>query len=748
MELKKNVTSHFKVYEVPNTKGRVLTTLDPNDACFNIKSRYLYIGTPLSELNVKNLDSTPKLGHADRPVGETIKEPRNRYGKKDPFVVLEVFYISEDIFNKFGVTSTQQLEELIRKELSFVCDDNYDGKEYWKNKTSSQLIFDTHKLLFSGQIKQTYTPRINQQRAIEKIKASFSDPECEYFLLAMEMRTGKNFVVMSSIVDMEKENNNTRVLVITNKPSGVFSSLEKQINEHIKFKDFTIRKGDEVKTLITSNGKYVDLVSKQLLDNVANLDLINTVVKNNYDYVIIDESHSGIETELSRKIIDSLKGVRKIYMTGTPQKQIGKIEFTNKNTFIYDQKDLKKDFDNGLVTNVVINKTMLIKISDELIKIQNEMLDDKTGRFTFTKFYSLKTGSDKFVYEKEILDFWMLILGKKNTPYLKSKFDFLSNFNHMLVMLPTNVKVVKALKKLLENNFGEYEIISAAGDGFNRHDMEMKLNGDKKTITFTIERLIEGETQPKWEASINMSDTKSYIKYAQFSKRPNTFDDDNPNKESWFIDFNPSTFFEYVLDYGRNKGYVDKELDDYLKEYFISFNILCGETIFNMKSIDFIEFKSEMLNLGNMSRSINNRIYFDSIDFSKFAHDFSFLTGKSSKKKTTHVINDNDTGGGKNYTKIKKESKKSTDKKISQDEKLKNLFIGCLSRLPYILHTEKDNCKSVNELISLYKKIDKRLFESAVGIPLNVFERYWFDDNFIDSYNLDFYLTQYSQTMV
>ena len=34
----------------PKSNGRVLTTMDPNNDCFHSKGKYLYIGTPLSQL--------------------------------------------------------------------------------------------------------------------------------------------------------------------------------------------------------------------------------------------------------------------------------------------------------------------------------------------------------------------------------------------------------------------------------------------------------------------------------------------------------------------------------------------------------------------------------------------------------------------------------------------------------------------------------------------------------------------------
>jgi hypothetical protein len=91
------------LYSVPNTNNRVLTIIDPNNDCFCSKGMYLYIGTPLSQLKGYMDNATPKLGKAELPIGDTINSSRDRYNKKDPFVVIEVITITDEILNEFGV---------------------------------------------------------------------------------------------------------------------------------------------------------------------------------------------------------------------------------------------------------------------------------------------------------------------------------------------------------------------------------------------------------------------------------------------------------------------------------------------------------------------------------------------------------------------------------------------------------------------------------------------------------------------
>ena len=161
------------LYSVPNTNNRVLTTIDPNNDCFCSKGMYLYIGTPLSQLKNYMDNATPKLGKAELPIGETINSSRDRYNKKDPFVVIEVLTITSEILNKFGVETVRQLEEKIRKENGFNEDNTFDGDEFWMGKGIGELVDIVHNYLFDGKTKETYEPRIPQKKAIEKIIKSF-----------------------------------------------------------------------------------------------------------------------------------------------------------------------------------------------------------------------------------------------------------------------------------------------------------------------------------------------------------------------------------------------------------------------------------------------------------------------------------------------------------------------------------------------------------------------------------------------
>ena len=110
-------------------------------------------------------------------------------------------------------------------------------------------------------------------------------------------------------------------------------------------------------------------------------------------------------------------------------------------------------------------------------------------------------------------------------------------------------------------------------------------------------------------------------------------------------------------------------------------------------------------------------------------------------------LNDNDISGGKNIKNHKTPEKndKLTDKKTDKElELVKEKFSTVLSRIPYVLYVE--GCKTVGELLDMFSQLEDKYFESALGIPQNIFEKYWKNSNFIDKEEMEFYLKGCSQT--
>lgn len=725
----------FGLVVVPNSNNRVLTILDPNSDCFHSKGKYLYIGTALSQLKKFNGEAPPKLGKAELPIGETIGSSRDRYNPKDPFVVIDVITINNDILDKFGVETVRQLEEKVRKNNNFVSHDGFDGDEYWLNKNLDELVELVHTYLFNGGKKETYEPRIPQKRAIEKIINAFTKGMYKEFLLGAIMRFGKNFTFLYAVTEILKNNPTAKILVWTNKP-GVFRSLEKDVKGHIKFSDTQYISLKDSKDIQVLPNRCVVTASKQLLENDKNEDVLMFIEGQEWDFIVIDESHNGIETEKGQKFLNKFKKTRKIFISGTPQKQTGKLHFNNENTFIYDEVSQKEDKEKGVWTDAIILKILLIELLEEIVGDYKKCVCDKTGYFTFKKFFS--KNKNGLVYQQSVLKFFKDFFGY--TKYDKSH-NFFGKHNHVVIMVPSNVVATKMLKQLLENSeFGQdYVIVAATGKNFNRSQLDSALLSGKKTITLLSDMLIEGETVPEWDCAINMSDGTSIFKYLQFAFRPTNPDNKNPNKEAYFYDMNPQRHFLIQKERMRMNGFKGKEKDDALRQWYKNFDIQMGDSVKSMVEVNFDVLKTESYKFDNMMRSISSLMFWDGIDLEIMDSDLNGVEKQNSSNESM-ILNDNGIDGGKNNKNVKTKTK-SENLTEQELEKIKEKWATIMSRVPLVLKSE--GCETLNCLLDVFRDL-KGMFQGAFDIPQPTFEKYWNNVDFIDQYEMDFYFKNYA----
>ena len=427
----------------------------------------------------------------------------------------------------------------------------------------------------------------------KKIIQSFTKGNYKEFLLGAIMRFGKNFTFLYSVVEILKNNPTARILVWTNKP-GVFRSLETDVNGHIKFSDYNYVSLKEKRDIRILPNKCVVTASKQLLENDKNEDVLNFIENQEWDFIIIDEAHNGVETEKGQKFLNKFKDTRKIFISGTPQKQLGKLQFNDENTFIYDEVSQKKDKENGIWSDAIILKIQLIKILSDSVIDYKKCICDVTGYFTFKKFFS--NNKNGLVYCQSVLKFFKDFFGY--TKFDKSH-NFFGKHNHVVIMVPSNVNGTKMIKQLLDSSeIGEdYVIVAATGENFKRSQLDRAILSGKKTITLLSDMLIEGETVPEWDCAINMSDGTSMFKYLQFAFRPTNPDNNKPNKEAYFYDMNPQRHFLIQNERMKMNGIKGKEKDIYKFSHKLDLNKIDKEAKYIRLFINGLFYKALINNI-------------------------------------------------------------------------------------------------------------------------------------------------------
>lgn len=195
---------------------------------------------------------------------------------------------------------------------------------------------------------------------------------------------------------------------------------------------------------------------------------------------------------------------------------------------------------------------------------------------------SLTKASDnshkEFKYKKEILELFQVIDGKKTDNSLLSFLNYDKIIEgklcrHIVCVLPFKASC-DALEKLIKENpdkflhLNEYEIINISGvDKENLYpsirDIKIKISKceheDKKTITFTVNRMLTGTTVPEWDTMFYFKDTASpqeydqsifrlqnqYIKtYENADKKSVKF---NMKPQTLLVDFDPDRLFQMQI---------------------------------------------------------------------------------------------------------------------------------------------------------------------------------------------------------
>lgn len=717
-------------------KDSVWTTLNPNLSCFQEEGMYLYTVIKLSDLINSKTILCPKMGHATLPVQKTIgNTPHDRYSTRDITIIVDVITVTNEILIKHQTDSVIKLEEKIRRDLDFVQNLDYNGREWWKNKTAFELIEDMKLYLFGSRKKSTFNLRYRQREVVNKI-VSVVDKGYTQFLFGALMRFGKNFTVLWALTEVLKSKPTKRILYWTFKP-GVFNSLQDDIKNHIKFEEYEFRLLKDTKSLENLSQNVIVAASRQFVEHKNNPHILDAVLSFEWDAVVIDECHAGIETYKGQNVLDFFRdrGMPMIYMSGTPQKQIGKLEFCEENTYLYDETDQLKDKKSGLWDDAIILEPRLIKLNNKNFnEVQKYIGTD--GLFKFTKFFGYNNKIKGFNYESDlrtfIKDFWGL------NPFTRNSRNFFGGYEHISILVTWDSDMILHLAKLFQEVLGPEYTVLGATKGFKRAKLTNAIKQGKKTITLACNMLIEGETVPEWVCTINMSDTPSLFKYRQFSFRPTSPNSKNPHKRAFFYDLNPETHFNLTYERFKSDGVSSLVAEQLSREYYENHNIFYGDTSINWSQVNFDSLKVDSIRSRNLVNSITYHIDWNNLQALNIIQSSNSDINVTSDYGDTRLkLNSNNMEGGKTFSTISPNEK--TDKK-SEDEmkEIRTKLSTVLSRFPYVMFLEKGRLPKIS-VESVLESFDDEIFEGAFGMNRQLFRKIWYQDKFIDRDELNYY---------
>jgi type II restriction enzyme len=414
-----------------------------------------------------------------------------------------------------------------------------------------------------------YELRAEQQAAVDQAVAAFEAGKGEVLWNA-KPRFGKTLATY----DLMRALDLRKVLIVTNRPTianSWFDDFTRFIGHQTTFRfvsdspSLTSRSPmtrdqwrDYSLNHLHEDPRFVEFLSLQDLKGARYFggpyDKLKHVAQLDWDLLVIDEAHEGIDTTKTDVAFEQIKRTRTLHLSGTPFKALASGKFEQDQIYNWSYEDEQKArlaWQNAGEENPYAALPTLNLLTYQVSRMLTERLaegvaiaeDEANIDYTFdlNEFFATKDNG-YFDHEVEVVKFLDCMATNEKYPF--STPELRDEIRHSFWLL-NRVASAKALEKLLRKHdvFKEYTVILAAGDGRSDDDTDVvavgksfdkvrkaiadaeKTNG--KTITLSVGQLTTGVTIPEWTAVIMLSNLASPAQYMQAAFRaqnPCTFE--------------------------------------------------------------------------------------------------------------------------------------------------------------------------------------------------------------------------------
>lgn len=459
-----NITQNIKSYKVvyPQIYSYTLPELKPNEGSQkigyteqeNVHDRILQqVKTAAFRLNYELLWSAPAF----------FKD------SKESFI--------DKLFHKF-------LEKKgIERKLELGQEWFYFNGEPLKSKDLFDLFRkEKFSALQNDKGKVDYTLRFEQNEAVEKAIDYFQKTEKGEFLWNAKPRFGKTL----ASYDLAKRMGANKVLIVTNRPAianSWFDDFEMFVDGYNFISETSSLKNRATLTreqhiAIKPIKPLITFLSLQDLKGSkyfgGNYDKLRWVADLEWDLLIIDEAHEGVDTGRTDAAFDVIKRKHTLHLSGTPFKALANEKFPKEAiynwTYLDEQKIKQIELEEGETgehTDLPDLKLFTYRISQMITDEVNEgiEIDNETRDYAFDLNEFFRAKDKKFVHEDDVKEFLRNLSTNKKYPF--STPELREELKHTFWYVGNRVESVKALEKLLKEDpiFKDYKVIVAAGDG-------------------------------------------------------------------------------------------------------------------------------------------------------------------------------------------------------------------------------------------------------------------------------------------
>ena len=444
------------------------------------------------------------------------------------------------------------------------------------------LYFRSHRGILESYGALPYKLRTEQDQAVQQTKDYFilhtgDEPE---FLWNAKPRFGKTL----STYELCKTLDARKILIVTNRPAIATSWYDDYVKflgtesgyyfvsqvDTLKERKYVLSREQYVSVRNKLKG-FIEFVSLQDMKGSiyfgGNIDKLKEVAELDWDVLVIDEAHEGVDTYKTDVAFDHIKRKYTLHLSGTPFKALANSKFREEEIYNWtyaDEQKAKREWDssseeeNPYETLPQLNLytyQMSEIIRDKLKKgadFDNDGEDEEYA-FDLNEFFATNTNGS-FKYDADVDKFLETLTTLPKFPF--STDELRQELKHTFWLL-NRVDSAKALARKLKEHpvFADYEIVLVAGDGRLDDDTENKKAFDKvikaikeneKTITISVGQLTTGVTVPEWTAVLMLSNVKSpalYMQAAFRAQNPCLFNIDGSlfRKENAYVfDFDPA----------------------------------------------------------------------------------------------------------------------------------------------------------------------------------------------------------------
>lgn len=444
------------------------------------------------------------------------------------------------------------------------------------------LYFRSHRGILESYGALPYQLRQEQNQAVQQTKDYFSlhskeEPE---FLWNAKPRFGKTL----STYELCKTLDARKILIVTNRPAIATSWYDDYVKflgtqsgyyfvsqvDTLKERKYVLSREQYVSVRDKLKG-FIEFVSLQDMKGSiyfgGSFDKLKEVAELDWDVLVIDEAHEGVDTYKTDVAFDHIKRKYTLHLSGTPFKALANSKFREEEIYNWtyaDEQKAKREWDSSseeenpyapLPQLNLYTYQMSEIIRDKLKQGADFDNDGETEEYAFdlNEFFATQANGS-FKYDADVDKFLEALTTLPKFPF--STDELRQELKHTFWLL-NRVDSAKALARKLKEHpiFADYEIVLVAGDGRLDDDNENKKAFDKvikaikeneKTITISVGQLTTGVTVPEWTAVLMLSNVKSpalYMQAAFRAQNPCLFNIDGSlfRKENAYVfDFDPA----------------------------------------------------------------------------------------------------------------------------------------------------------------------------------------------------------------